>query len=63
VASVEVLYGPSSALYGANAFNGVVLTTSKGPFSFLRPVWLSLFVCFTASTSKQWIVSGGLTAE
>jgi outer membrane receptor protein involved in Fe transport len=34
VASVEVLYGPSSALYGANAFNGVVLTTSKDPFKY-----------------------------
>jgi iron complex outermembrane receptor protein len=32
IASVEVLHGPSSALYGANAFNGVVLTTSKDPF-------------------------------
>ncbi|OUJ71028.1 TonB-dependent receptor [Hymenobacter crusticola] len=34
IASVEVLYGPSSALYGANAFNGVVLTTSKDPFTY-----------------------------
>jgi iron complex outermembrane receptor protein len=33
IASVEVLYGPSSALYGANAFNGVVLTASKDPFT------------------------------
>jgi iron complex outermembrane receptor protein len=33
LASVEVLHGPSSALYGANAFNGVVLTTSKDPFA------------------------------
>ena len=32
IASVEVLHGPSSALYGANAFNGVVLTNSKDPF-------------------------------
>ncbi|MDF7815381.1 TonB-dependent receptor plug domain-containing protein [Hymenobacter sp. YC55] len=31
---VEVLHGPSSALYGANAFNGVVLTTSKDPFLY-----------------------------
>ena len=34
IASVEVLHGPSSALYGANAFNGVVLTTSKDPFLY-----------------------------
>jgi iron complex outermembrane receptor protein len=34
IASVEVLYGPSSALYGANAFNGVVLTNSKDPFKY-----------------------------
>lgn len=34
IANVEVLHGPSSALYGANAFNGVVLTTSKDPFLF-----------------------------
>ena len=30
--SVDVLHGPSSALYGANAFNGVVLFNSKDPF-------------------------------
>ena len=34
IASVEVLHGPSSALYGANAFNGVVLTNSKDPFLY-----------------------------
>jgi iron complex outermembrane receptor protein len=34
IASVEVLHGPSSALYGANAFNGVVLTNSKDPFRY-----------------------------
>ncbi|MDF7815360.1 carboxypeptidase-like regulatory domain-containing protein [Hymenobacter sp. YC55] len=34
IASVEVLSGSSSALYGANAFNGVVLTTSKDPFLY-----------------------------
>jgi iron complex outermembrane receptor protein len=33
VASVEVLYGPSSALYGANAFNGVVLSNSRDAFT------------------------------
>ncbi len=33
VNSVEVLYGPSSALYGANAFNGVVLLNSRDAFT------------------------------
>ncbi len=32
VASVEIVHGPASALYGANAFNGVLLTNSKDPF-------------------------------
>ena len=32
VASVEVVHGPASALYGANAFNGVLLTNSKDAF-------------------------------
>lgn len=32
IASVEVVHGPASALYGANAFNGVLLTNSKDPF-------------------------------
>ena len=35
VASVEVVHGPASALYGANAFNGVLLTNSKD--AFLNP--------------------------
>ncbi len=33
VASIEVLYGPSSALYGANAFNGVIQTNSRDAFT------------------------------
>ncbi len=32
VKSVELLPGASSALYGANAFNGVLFMTSKNPF-------------------------------
>jgi outer membrane receptor protein involved in Fe transport len=32
VASVEIVHGPASALYGANAFNGVLLTNSRDPF-------------------------------
>ncbi len=34
VASVELLPGTSSALYGANAFNGLLYITSKSPFKF-----------------------------
>ena len=33
VESVEVLQGPASALYGANAFNGVVQLSSQDPFT------------------------------
>ncbi|MBU1373631.1 MAG: TonB-dependent receptor [Bacteroidetes bacterium] len=32
IASVEIIHGPASALYGANAFNGVLITNSKDPF-------------------------------
>ena len=32
VQSVELLPGASSALYGANAFNGILFMTSKNPF-------------------------------
>ncbi|TGE20588.1 TonB-dependent receptor [Hymenobacter aquaticus] len=32
VESVEIIHGPASALYGANAFNGVLLLNSKDPF-------------------------------
>ncbi|WP_456377153.1 TonB-dependent receptor domain-containing protein [Lutibacter sp.] len=33
VASVELLPGASSALYGANAFNGILFMTSRNPFT------------------------------
>lgn len=32
--SVELLPGAASALYGANAFNGILFMTSKNPFEF-----------------------------
>lgn len=32
VATVEILPGASSALYGANAFNGIMFMTSRSPF-------------------------------
>lgn len=34
VHSVELLPGASSALYGANAFNGILFMTSKSPFDY-----------------------------
>ena len=34
VNTVELLPGPSSALYGANAFNGMLFMKSKSPFEF-----------------------------
>ena len=34
VASVEVLPGAASALYGANAFNGILVMNSKNPFEY-----------------------------
>lgn len=34
ILSVELLPGPASALYGANAFNGVLFMRSKNPFDF-----------------------------
>ncbi|WP_426489968.1 TonB-dependent receptor [Hymenobacter sp. 102] len=32
IESIEIIHGPASALYGANAFNGVLLQNSKDPF-------------------------------
>lgn len=34
VHNIELLPGASSALYGANAFNGILFMTSKNPFDF-----------------------------
>jgi len=34
VQSVELLPGASSALYGANAFNGILFMNSKSPFTY-----------------------------
>ena len=34
VNTVELLPGASSALYGANAFNGMLFMKSKSPFEF-----------------------------
>ena len=42
--SVEVISGASSALYGANAFQGVVSMQTKNPFDYKN---LSLKICFT----------------
>ncbi|MCC5920784.1 MAG: TonB-dependent receptor [Cyclobacteriaceae bacterium] len=34
IETVDIIHGPASALYGANAFNGVILTNSKDPFLY-----------------------------
>jgi len=34
VESIELIPGAASALYGPNAFNGVLITTSKSPFKY-----------------------------
>ena len=34
VESVELIPGAASALYGPNAFNGILLVTSKSPFEY-----------------------------
>ncbi len=34
VESIELMPGTASALYGPNAFNGILLTTSKSPFKY-----------------------------
>ncbi len=37
IEGVEIVYGANSALYGANAFNGVVQFQTKDPFLFTGP--------------------------
>ncbi|MCS6821711.1 MAG: carboxypeptidase-like regulatory domain-containing protein [Microscillaceae bacterium] len=32
--SVDIIYGANSALYGSNAFNGVILQNTKDPFTY-----------------------------
>ena len=46
---VEIVYGANSALYGANAFNGVVLFQTKDPFLYTGP-------SFTARTGERGLV-------
>ena len=41
VQSVELLPGASSALYGANAFNGILFMTSKNPFDHQQKIELT----------------------
>ena len=59
VANVELLPGASSALYGANAFNGVLFMNSKSPFTYPG---ISTYVKYgntsqkTAGTNDYWDV-------
>ena len=46
---VEIVYGANSALYGANAFNGVVLFQTKDPFLYTGP-------SVTARTGERGLV-------
>lgn len=49
VASVELLPGASSALYGANAFNGILFMNSKNPFKYQG---ISAYVKYGATSQK-----------
>ena len=60
MASVELVRGPSSALYGTNAYNGVLVLTTKQPrFSEGGTVQLSAGELGTARADARW--SGGLS--
>ncbi|MGE0929654.1 TonB-dependent receptor [Peijinzhouia sedimentorum] len=52
VESVELIPGPTSALYGPGAFNGVLSILSKSPFDFQG-------LSFTAKTGINGMESGG----
>ena len=51
VESIELIPGAASALYGANAFNGILLVTSKNPFEYqgLQPFLAKLLGCPSAA--------------
>jgi outer membrane receptor protein involved in Fe transport len=49
VASVELLPGASSALYGANAFNGILFMNSKSPFKYQG---ISAYVKYGSTSQK-----------
>jgi len=55
VESVEVLPGAASALYGANAFNGILVMNSKNPFNHTGiSASFNTGVSNQKSTNKQW---------
>jgi outer membrane receptor protein involved in Fe transport len=49
VQSVELLPGASSALYGANAFNGIMFMNSKSPFTYQG---ISTYLKYGATSQK-----------
>jgi len=60
MASVELVRGPSSALYGTNAYNGVLVLTTKQPrFSEGGTVQLTAGELSTLRGDARW--SGGLS--
>ncbi|WP_281336705.1 TonB-dependent receptor domain-containing protein [Flavobacterium eburneipallidum] len=50
VQSVELLPGASSALYGANAFNGIMFMNSKSPFTYPG---ISTYLKYGATSQKE----------
>ncbi len=55
IQSVEILPGASSALYGANAYNGIMILNTKNPFDFT-----GISAIFKAGATQQ--EAGGLNA-
>jgi len=54
IASVEVIAGPASALYGPNAFNGALSTTLKDPFQYPGlSVWIQTGVNHISSPDRS----------
>jgi hemoglobin/transferrin/lactoferrin receptor protein len=59
--AVEVIRGPASVLYGADAMGGAVLLRSKDPADYLRDDRSSHIGVKTSGSSTQDQVKGGLT--
>lgn len=53
VRNVELVPGAASALYGPNAFNGIMIMTSKSPFDY-EGLTLSVKGGFTSASNESW---------
>jgi outer membrane receptor protein involved in Fe transport len=60
VQSVELLPGASSALYGANAFNGILFMNSKSPFT---SPGITAYAKFGQTSQKQLVQTTMLITE